>query len=638
MLRVRPPVIELTGALEGIGLPAIVRLLGELRETGVLRLTSGSWVGELGFIEGRLSSATFGQAVGPDALDACVLMLGRGDFAFVEDAAVEPNIALGEDDLRLRLEAQTADQDESILAVPSLDAVPRVTPEAAPSTERVVLDRTAVQILLLVDGQRTVRDIISDRPLVPTLRDLGLLAHEGLIVVDPRAHTPPAGTSISSLPRERANGPLADLSTRAGGAQAVRAAQARSAADPQPVEPDAAIAHEDEVLGVCSKLGFADDSSRHYSRPTALHRCYATMPASLVSGQEQRDLCLGGGYLACPRFRAEGADATGMAPRVPPGVASRLAAARAISGTPPNRDDMPDWIGRDRAPVRPTLARAARLRALPRRGLLLIAGGAAVGIVLLVAGLLALPVIRPGLVQAPPTSAPAIALPATSVPVSTAAPPAVPTAVVKPTAAPTTPPRLPTPTVAQLAANTLLDARFAVGAPKEWLENEPFAGWRDGAYRLNARQPTRFVAIAAPVRVPDDVTISATLRKTGGPPGGGYGIIVRNQSVEALDGTNQTFDAYVAEAGDLGEFGVWRREGDRWVDLVPWTSSQAVRQGGSPNELIVRLAGGQILLTINGIEVARVDDNVLAHGGVGVFAGGDNNEVALDRFTVQVPN
>jgi hypothetical protein len=184
----------------------------------------------------------------------------------------------------------------------------------------------------------------------------------------------------------------------------------------------------------------------------------------------------------------------------------------------------------------------------------------------------------------------------------------------------------------------LADTRFASGMPRDWLLSDAFAGWRDGAFRLTARQATRFVAVAAPIAsVPDDVVVSATMRKTGGPPGGGYGLIVRNQSPEALDGDNQDFDAYVAEAGDLGEFGIWRREGDHWVDLVPWTRSQAVRQGGSPNELAVKLAGSQLLFTINGIEVARVDDDVLAHGGAGVFAGGDNNEVALDRFTVQVP-
>jgi hypothetical protein len=205
----------------------------------------------------------------------------------------------------------------------------------------------------------------------------------------------------------------------------------------------------------------------------------------------------------------------------------------------------------------------------------------------------------------------------------------------QPTPVPTPPARPSTPTTASLAPNVLLDARFAPGPQTGWLDNAPFVGWRDGAYRLVARQATRFVAVASPVSAPNDLIVSATLRKTGGPPGGGYGLIVRNQSPEALNGTNQSFDAYVFETGDLGEFGVWRREGDHWIDLVPWTRSQAVRQGGSPNELVVRAVGSQLLFTINGLEMARVDDDVLARGGVGVFAGGDNNEVALDRFIVQ---
>jgi hypothetical protein len=302
-------------------------------------------------------------------------------------------------------------------------------------------------------------------------------------------------------------------------------------------------------------------------------------------------------------------------------------------------DDVPPWIGDDE---RPAAGRAAitRVRQLGR-GPLLIAGGAVLGLMIVLGGLMALPLLQPRLVQGSPTAVPAFAAAGTSAPVRTtpplaaSTPVAVASTVAQPTSVPTAAPRLPTPTTAVLGAPSLLDTRFAAGVQKDWLENPPFAGWRDGAYRLFARQATRFVAVAAPVHVPDDVIVSATMRKTGGPPGGGYGLIVRNQT-EGLNGINQSFDAYVLETGDLGEFGVWRRDGERWVDLVPWTASPAVRQGGSPNEISVRVAGTQLLLSINGIEVARVDDDVLAHGGVGVFAGGDNNEVALDRFIVQV--
>ena len=36
------------------------------------------------------------------------------------------------------------------------------------------------------------------------------------------------------------------------------------------------------------------------------------------------------------------------------------------------------------------------------------------------------------------------------------------------------------------------------------------------------------------------------------------------------------------ETGDLGEFGVWRRDGDHWVDLVPWTRSDSVGPAARP--------------------------------------------------------
>jgi hypothetical protein len=403
----------------------------------------------------------------------------------------------------------------------------------------------------------------------------------------------------------------------------------------------------DGILGVCPRLGFADDPARHYPRPTALHRCYASGIAGLVSSQEQRELCLGGRYQSCPRFVADlvevaqPVEAPG-ARAVPPGVAARLASARSMTVANPADEEVPAWIGSDD----PSSARRGALTRFRRLGRepMFIAGGAVLGLLIVLGGLFALPLLQPRLGPASPTPVPAFGAVSTSAPVRTAPPVAADTpaataaSVARPTSVPTTPPRLPTPTSGQLGSAALLDTRFAAGAQKDWLENPPFAGWRDGAYRLFARQATRFVAVGVPVHVPDDVLVSATLRKTGGPPGGGYGVIVRNQTAEALNGTSQTFDAYVLETGDLGEFGVWRRDGEHWVDLVPWTRSPAVRQGGSPNEISVRVAGTQLLLTINGIEVARVDDDVLAHGGVGVFAGGDNNEVALDRFTVQVPN
>jgi hypothetical protein len=181
-----------------------------------------------------------------------------------------------------------------------------------------------------------------------------------------------------------------------------------------------------------------------------------------------------------------------------------------------------------------------------------------------------------------------------------------------------------------------MDLRFASGPATKWLTNPPYASWGDGAYRLLAKDAMRFVAVGVPLdQALDDVIVSATFRKTGGPPGGGYGLIVRDQGPEPRDGKNQELSAYVLETGDLGEYGVWRRDGDHWIDLVPWTRSPAVRSGGSPNELLVRALGSQLTFSVNGSVIASVTDDTYAQGGVGLFVGGDDNDVALDRFDLQ---
>jgi hypothetical protein len=123
----------------------------------------------------------------------------------------------------------------------------------------------------------------------------------------------------------------------------------------------------------------------------------------------------------------------------------------------------------------------------------------------------------------------------------------------------------------------------------------------------------------------------------GGPNGGGYGIIVRDQAAATRDGVNQTGRFYVFEVGDNGEVGVWLRDGDTWVDLLPWTPSEVVRQGMAPNELIVSAVGDRLSFIVNGVPVATQTDNLLQRGGVGIFAGGDGNEVAVERLTVRVP-
>ena len=186
---------------------------------------------------------------------------------------------------------------------------------------------------------------------------------------------------------------------------------------------------------------------------------------------------------------------------------------------------------------------------------------------------------------------------------------------------------------------TILDERFA-GSRAGWPNNPQSTAWfADGVYRLDARLPGQFVAVGAPVPAPlRDVVVTGTFRKVGGPAGGGYGIIIRDQGPGARDGLSQSGRFYVFEASDRGEVGIWRRDGDRWVDILPWTPSPVVAQGALPNTLTVWAMGPQLTFAVNGTQVASQRDAALAEGTVGIFVGGDLNEVAIERFLVQVPS
>ena len=231
---------------------------------------------------------------------------------------------------------------------------------------------------------------------------------------------------------------------------------------------------------------------------------------------------------------------------------------------------------------------------------------------------------------------------------SGAAPVLLPAALPTPTPVPLPAPTAPAPTlVATLApaptptptprAVVVLDEEFA-GNALGWPDNPRSSAWftPDG-YQLEPRDPGRFAAVSpATATVVTDVQVTATFRKLAGrPPGGGYGLVVRDQGPGSHDGVSTAGRYYVLEVGDQGEVGIWRRETDHWVDLVPWTPSGAVRPGTAPNEVVARAQGARLTLIVNGIQAVQVEDAALASGAVGVFVGGDGNAALLTRFLVQ---
>ena len=57
-----------------------------------------------------------------------------------------------------------------------------------------------------------------------------------------------------------------------------------------------------------------------------------------------------------------------------------------------------------------------------------------------------------------------------------------------------------------------------------------------------------------------------------------------------------------------------------------------MRPGGATNELTVRALGQQLTFLVNGTTVRVLEDSTLSEGTVGIFVGGDFNEVMLERM------
>src|SRR5439155_9113450 len=52
----------------------------------------------------------------------------------------------------------------------------------------------------------------------------------------------------------------------------------------------------------CPKLGFEDDPTNAFGRPTRMHRCFAAGTPLPLSLDQQRELCLSEEYGTCPRL------------------------------------------------------------------------------------------------------------------------------------------------------------------------------------------------------------------------------------------------------------------------------------------------------------------------------------------------
>jgi hypothetical protein len=114
--------------------------------------------------------------------------------------------------------------------------------------------------------------------------------------------------------------------------------------------------------------------------------------------------------------------------------------------------------------------------------------------------------------------------------------------------------------------------------------------------------------------------------RLGEPPMNSYGIIFGGQDNE---------NYYAFRISDSGSFRLSRVIQNQWHDLIPWTKTAAIWQGGL-NELAVLLDGAQIYACVNGQIVGTANDTALHPGRVGMIAGAydEPSHIHFDDFAV----
>jgi hypothetical protein len=223
------------------------------------------------------------------------------------------------------------------------------------------------------------------------------------------------------------------------------------------------------------------------------------------------------------------------------------------------------------------------------------------------------------------------------------------TAVVKfqamrgPAASPTAVPS-PTATITSELPPTFTVIQTTERALSTWEDNfaNPGSGWDSGAdadaewgyhggeYRI-AVQATELVAWGNPSAHHDwaDLVVIVEARRVEGPLDNQYGVMVRY-----LDRANFCLFAVSSD----GMYSVQRLRNDEWEDMVGWTPSDAVRQGGATNVLRVECHGVHIRFFVNDQLLTTVEEDMFYSGSIGLAAGsfGDGGVVVhFDNLLVR---
>jgi hypothetical protein len=152
-------------------------------------------------------------------------------------------------------------------------------------------------------------------------------------------------------------------------------------------------------------------------------------------------------------------------------------------------------------------------------------------------------------------------------------------------------------------------------------------GYVGGEYQVRLSSSAKPVWVVGASSVFADLQVAVDARLAEATEGRWVGVACR---MNPKDGTAQFYALLTIPA--TGRFALSNFDGYRWVHLVPFQSSEAVRRGNASNHLELTCVGSTIIARINGTEVASAQDGTYDSGYVAVVVSRDEGIPLEARF------
>lgn len=195
----------LEGNLQDFDLSDILQLIQMGKKTGALEVEAGKDAGSIFFNEGAAVHATATDIRGDEAVNR-ILRWRQGSFAFKADVTTDQHsIKAPLQHLVLEAARQIDEWHDIQKLLPSLDLVLAIEENPAAGTEDIKLEPAEWRVLALVDGMRSINQVIKESHMgdFETCKVLYGLVSSGLLkqVAKPKPVEPPPPAAPKPQPK-----------------------------------------------------------------------------------------------------------------------------------------------------------------------------------------------------------------------------------------------------------------------------------------------------------------------------------------------------------------------------------------------------------------------------------------------------